>query len=117
MTQVKLTEDDYTEDDIGELRGALTELLSSCTALVDQYGTGGTWTPSPYGILTELDDSADLFAELSRLLARSRKSVRRVGLRVRRRHLEQRCDRASEIGGENGHFPTDADVWSRTSQR
>ncbi len=96
MNQVRATED-YTPEDIAELRKVLTDLLSSCTALVDQYGTGGTWAPSPNGILAELDDSAALFADLSRLLSRSRKGAGRINLKVRQRCLDQPGDRASKV--------------------
>lgn len=74
---------DYTEGELVEFRGLMTDLLAACTASSARYAPDGKWSPA--GAPQELDEAADLIADLSRTLSRTRRAIRKINDEARKR--------------------------------
>jgi hypothetical protein len=74
---------DYTEGELVEFRGLMTDLLAACTASSTRYAPDGEWNPA--GSPEELDEAADLIADLSRTLNKTRRAIRKINAEARKR--------------------------------
>lgn len=77
------TAGDYTEGELVVFRGVMTDLLAACTASSARYAPDGEWSPA--GTLQELDEAAELIADLSRTLAKTRRAIRKINAETRKR--------------------------------
>ncbi|MFD3373687.1 MULTISPECIES: hypothetical protein [unclassified Streptomyces] len=83
LTVEQPTAGDYTEGELVEFRGLMTDLLAACTASSAKYAPDGGWSPA--GTPQELDEAADLIAELSRTLTKTRRAIRKINTEARKR--------------------------------
>lgn len=74
---------DYTEGELVEFRGLMTDLLAACMASSIRYAPDGEWSPA--GSPEELDEAADLIADLSRTLNKTRRAIRKINTEARKR--------------------------------
>ncbi|MEU9733024.1 hypothetical protein [Streptomyces sp. NPDC048002] len=78
----------YTEKDLAETCAHINALLSECASLTHRLAPGGLWEPSSPDAGTTRAEAAQLLATMSRLLARTRHSLRKVDARARQQAYE-----------------------------
>ncbi|MFJ6728383.1 hypothetical protein ACIQPQ_26150 [Streptomyces sp. NPDC091281] len=81
----RLTAEDFTEEDMAELHLLMSRLLTTCSSLGQRHAPDGEWAPAGSGACDHMAQSMELFADVSRILNKTRAGVRRIGGRARMR--------------------------------
>jgi tRNA U34 5-carboxymethylaminomethyl modifying GTPase MnmE/TrmE len=85
----RLTEDDFTHQDLVEFQQLVTDLLTACTSIGARHAPDGSWTPRARGVFEEFAESMQVLADLSRALNKTRRGIRRINGRARERLHER----------------------------
>ncbi|MGC2997246.1 hypothetical protein ACPF8X_02270 [Streptomyces sp. G35A] len=95
MITPQLHTENFTQADVDEFQRLMTALLTTCRSIADEHSPDGSWTPTNPDLFDQFDESMQLIATVSRALNSTRRGIRRIDNRARRRLYERKAAQAS----------------------
>ncbi|MFD7283648.1 hypothetical protein ACFV80_43325 [Streptomyces sp. NPDC059862] len=92
MITPQLSTKDFTRTDVDDFRHLMSELVSTCQSIADQH-PGGVWEPTTADLFDQFAESMVLMADVSRVLNKTRRGIRRIDANARQRLYERASER------------------------